>query len=238
MHRFFSDVPIESDTVELTGSEHQHLTKVLRMNVGEVVMLFDGTGHEFTATIEAVGRNATTLAITDRELVDRELPFDLTLGVALPKGDRQQWLVEKLVELGVTRLTPLVTRRGVAQPGDKAMQRLQRWIVAASKQSRRNRLLEVTAPQTIEQFFSSSDTMLTRLIAHPGSASDMPTVVSSLPNDANIVIAIGPEGGFADEEVVEAVEANATSVDLGKRILRIETAAIAAAACVVFREQK
>jgi len=237
MHRFFCDVPIESDTIELTGSEHQHLTKVLRMKVGDVVMLFDGTGYEFTATIESVGRNATTLAINQSELVDRELPFEFTLGVALPKGDRQQWLIEKLVELGVTRLTPLETRRGVAQPGEKAMQRQQRWIVAASKQSRRNRLLEVTEPRTIERFFSGSDEKLIRLIAHPGSASSMTTVVASLARDANIAMAIGPEGGFADEEVAEAIAANATSVDLGRRILRIETAAIAVAACIVFREQ-
>lgn len=238
MHRFFSDVRIDSDAVELAGSEHQHLSKVMRLRAGDVVTLFDDSGHEFTASIDQVERNATKLSITTSELVDRELPFALTIGVALPKGDRQQWLVEKLVELGVTTLVPLNTKRGVAQPSEKALLRLRRWIVAGSKQSRRNRLMRVESPQTINQLFAKleDDVETVRLIAHPGVESQATSVVSTISRSANVIVSIGPEGGFSDDEVQTAIDLQATPVCLGPRILRIETAALAMSACLVFRK--
>src|SRR5690606_38530053 len=111
--RFFVETPIAAETAQLTGPEVQHLAKVMRAKVGDEVTLFDGSGAEFRAQIERLGRSEAELRILERREVDRELPRELTLAVALPKGDRQQFLVEKLTELGATRLVPLVTRRGV-----------------------------------------------------------------------------------------------------------------------------
>ena len=106
--RFYcSDSIIASTQYSLEGPEHQHLAKVMRAKPGDTITLFDGRGAEFEATIERVGRHSTQLAVGEMQTVDRELPFSLSLAVALPKGDRQQWLVEKSVELGVTRLIPL-----------------------------------------------------------------------------------------------------------------------------------
>ena len=137
--RFYSQQPISPDSHHvLDGTEHQHLAKVLRMRAGDQVTLFDGLGSEFDATVLSVGRTSSELAIDAERVIDRELPFQLSLAVALPKGDRQQWLVEKAVELGVHELIPLETQFGVAQPGEKALQRVARWIVGASKQCGRN----------------------------------------------------------------------------------------------------
>ena len=231
--RFFCAAAIEGDQVCIDGSEHQHMTKVLRLKQGESVTLFDGSGKEFEATISDVGRNSTRLAIEAVHEADRELVFDLTLGVALPKGDRQQWLVEKCVELGVSRLTPLVATRGVAQPQGKALDRLRRWIVSASKQCRRNRLMDVTPAETVDQFASkAADSHV--LWAHPDPhARLLAEAIADIGKTDSISIAIGPEGGFTFEEVAAAKSAGCQIVTLGDRILRIETAAIAIAASLV-----
>ncbi|MEO8496758.1 MAG: RsmE family RNA methyltransferase, partial [Planctomycetota bacterium] len=132
--RFFVDLPIADEAAVLTGQEAQHLSKVMRAKVGDELILFDGSGAEFTARVAKIGRSEVDLSIIERCEVDRELPFRLVIGVALPKGDRQRWLVEKLVELGVAELVPLVTIRSVAQPSGNALERLQRAVVEASKQ--------------------------------------------------------------------------------------------------------
>ncbi len=111
--RYFIDQPISADRLTLSGAEAHHLIHVMRAAPGTRVTLFDGGGDECTAVVERIGRSEVELSILAREQIDRELPFGLTLGVALPKGDRQKWLVEKAVELGVTGIVPLAdaTRR-------------------------------------------------------------------------------------------------------------------------------
>ncbi len=144
--RYFVDKTISGGRVALNGPEAHHLIHVMRAAPGLNVVLFDGSGAEFPAVVQRVGRSDVELAVLSRELVDRELPFDLTLATALPKGDRQKWLVEKAVELGVTRLVPLRTQRAVAQPVEQALARLRRAVIEASKQCGRNRLMPIDAP--------------------------------------------------------------------------------------------
>src|SRR5688572_21649634 len=107
--RFFSAKPVTSDRVQLDGPEAHHLLHVMRASVGDAVTLFDGGGAEFAAVVETLRRADADLRIIERREISRELPFPLTVGVALPKGDRQKWLVEKLTELGVSALVPLTT---------------------------------------------------------------------------------------------------------------------------------
>src|SRR5688572_7985367 len=99
--RFFVDSPISADRAMLAGDEARHLAAVMRAQIGDEVVLFDGSGCEFTARVAAIRKQAVELAIIERREVSRELPVELTLAVALPKGDRQKWLVEKATELGV-----------------------------------------------------------------------------------------------------------------------------------------
>lgn len=230
--RFFVEEPIRGETAKLVDSEATHLARVMRAQVGDEVTLFDGSGAEFTAAITRIEKHGVTLQILQRQEIDRELPFELTLAVALPKGDRQKWLMEKGTELGVTRLIPLITKRGVAQPVDSALERLANQSIEAAKQCRRNRLLLVDPPQSVADFFSSYGAEQTRWIAHPGGA--LPSQSGWLDENGKpagpLVVAFGPEGGFSDEEVALAVNAGWKQVSLGNRILRIETAAIAIAA--------
>ena len=229
--RLFSPQPVSSGCVLLDGPEAHHLLHVMRASVGDEVTLFDGLGAEFRATVETLRRADAELRVVQRVEVDRELPFTMTFGVALPKGDRQKWLVEKLTELGATTLVPLLTDRAVAQPAAGAMDRLRRAVIEAAKQCGRNRLMEIAEPQTWASWIANSGSGL-RLIAHPSGG---PLGELDRAPAGDVLVSIGPEGGFTDAEVAAAVEAGWQSVSLGQRILRVETAAAAIAATIVLR---
>jgi 16S rRNA (uracil1498-N3)-methyltransferase len=235
--RFFSAEPIAASTAVLVGAEAHHLIHVLRAKPGLAVTLFDGNGAEFAAHVVQVGRSEVNLAIDQRREVDRELPIRVCVGVALPKQDRQRWLVEKLVELGVDRLVPLVAARAVAQPSPEALERLSRSVVEASKQCGRNRLMEIGSGQKPAEFWQNFAAIPVRWLAHPGGSSLPAALAEAGPANA-AVLAIGPEGGLTDEEVAAAKSCGWQTIDLGNRILRIETAAFALASAVALLSKR
>ena len=255
--RCFSETPIDGPSTTLGGGEAHHLLHVLRAAPGMQITLFDGSGREFDAEVATCGRSSVELLVHAARDVDRELPWPLVLGVALPKGDRQRWIVEKAVELGVTRLVPLATERAERQGAEK----LSRYVVEASKQCGRNRLMEISEPQDWQEWLhpsfvggvSDADDALRgrvspKLAASFGetgprvSASEAPPTTvrrwvahpggrgllsGDLTAQAPTFVAIGPEGGLADAEVAAAQAAGWELIGLGPRLLRIETAAIA-----------
>lgn len=227
--RYFSERPIAGEQVTLDGPEAHHLLHVLRAAPGDEVVLFDGGNDEFDAVVVQSKRTAVELAITCRRTVERELPHPLTLGLALPKGDRQRWIVEKAVELGVGRLVPLVTERSESARADK----LHRYVIEASKQCGRNRLMEITTPVPWADWLAlpAVDPLGPRRtwVAHPGGR---PLAAGDHLHDRPAWIAVGPEGGFTDVEIEDAQAAGWELVGLGPRILRIETAAIALVAAL------
>ena len=228
--RFFVEPHIDSPQAVLHGPEAHHLAHVLRAKAGDEVVLFDGSGQEFAARVSKIGRDRIELDVLETRAVDRELPFRLTLAVALPKGDRQAWLVEKAVELGVSELIPLVTTRGVAQPVDKALERLRRGVIEASKQCGRNRLMGVAQPQSWSELIGAERSGQ-RYVAHPGGQAASLLSAPARPGaSGQWSLAIGPEGGLTDEEVALALAAGWQTIGLGSRILRVETAAMALAA--------
>ncbi len=257
-NRYFSQINIATDQARLSGPEAHHLIHVMRAEIGAEVVLFDGTGREFLAEVVQVGRSEVQLAILAQRNVDRELATELAIGITLPKGDRQKWLVEKLVELGVTRLVPLVTERSVARPLPPVLERLRRTVIEASKQCGRNRLMEIAEPQFWPALVEAAAGVEHRWLAHParekttesscrysaGQAADKFRPPSPSParqagpaRPGPIVLAIGPEGGFTDEEAGLAAAAGWQLVDLGPRILRIETAALLLVSWAVLREE-
>jgi len=232
--RYFLEQPPVGDTATLADSEAHHLAHVLRAKAGEEVLLFDGSGLEYRAVIEKVGRSEVQLRVLGSETVDREASRAVTLAVALPKGDRQRWLTEKAVELGVARLIPIETRRGVAQPSDNALERLRRAVVEASKQCGRNRLMEITPAVRWEQLVGQATSGQTCFVAHPGGSSgSLASQLTQLPAEAPVVLAVGPEGGFTEEEIAAATAAGWKTADLGRRILRVETAALVLATLAI-----
>ncbi|MCK4685255.1 MAG: 16S rRNA (uracil(1498)-N(3))-methyltransferase [Pirellulales bacterium] len=224
-HRFFlSQTPTE-DTARLEGDEARHLARVMRAKTGDTVELFDGQGTSWTATVQAIQRNHVSLRLDQKQSETIYHKPIITLAVALPKGDRQKWLIEKITELGTDSLVPLTTTRSVAEPTAAAISRLQRGVIESCKQSGRNRLLEITQPQSLHNLLTTSSASL-RILACPDGTPMQSILLKPIDN---ILIAIGPEGGFTDDEIRTANASGFAQMSLCQNILRIETAAIAAA---------
>jgi len=224
-HRFFlSQTPTE-DTARLEGDEARHLARVMRAKTGDTVELFDGQGTSWTATVQAIQRNHVSLRLDQKQSETISNKPNITLAVALPKGDRQKWLIEKITELGTDSLVPLTTTRSVAEPTAAAISRLQRGVIESCKQSGRNRLLEITQPQSLHNLLTTSSASL-RILACPDGTPMQSILLKPIDN---ILIAIGPEGGFTDDEIRTANASGFAQMSLCQNILRIETAAIAAA---------
>src|SRR5262249_39747266 len=141
--RFYVNHDLSDGTIELTGDEADHLATVCRLRPGIVVYLFNGDGREYSARIEEATRRSVLLRVIESSAPERELAHWLEVACAVPKGDREQFLIEKLVELGVKRFVPLRTTHSVVIP---KVERLRRYVIEASKQCGRNVLMEVTPP--------------------------------------------------------------------------------------------
>ena len=222
--RFYTTDPLGPGEYVLTGPEAHHLATVRRFAPGDRVVLFNGDGLDYPAQIVSVGKRSVALNVLAPVAVDRELPFPLVVGSALPKGDRADFLVEKLTELGATRFVPLVTARAVVQPKPSVVEKFARAVIEASKQCGRNRLMIVDVPQKWDAFVTLTDLPATRLVLHTGPDLPRPSAASGR------AVAVGPEGGFTPEEIALATVNGWTAASLGPRVLRIETAALAAAA--------
>jgi 16S rRNA (uracil1498-N3)-methyltransferase len=231
--RFFIPVPLSAGSFTLTGPEAHHLLHVCRVRAGAKVVLFNGDGHEYPAAVIRTSRTEAELDIFVPRRVDRELSFSLTVACPLPKGDRCQFLLEKLTELGVTNFVPLETERTVVHPGEGKVEKLRRYVIEAAKQCGRNRLMEISSPELWPHFVRRPDLPAVRWLADP---SGMPFTPAALPAlQAGMVCAIGPEGGWSEKELTLGKEAGWACLSLGSRILRMETAALALAAVLAMR---
>lgn len=224
--RFFSAVDMSADLLELEGREAHHLLRVLRIQAGERVWLFDGRGQEVLAEVLAAEREVVQLRVAERRQSSAATTFPVTIATGVPKGDRFRWLIEKATELGVHRIVPLIAQRSIVDPGQGKLDKLRQTVVEACKQCGRTHLMELTEPLSWNDCLREEVPGRKVWIAHPGG---QPVNWSAfVPADPSLFL-IGPEGGFTDKEVADAVEAGAQLMSLGPRILRIETAVVAVA---------
>ncbi len=227
--RYYMETPLGLGPLTLDGPEAHHLATVCRLRPGDAVCLFNGDGHEYEARVVAAAKRQVELEVTARHRPERELPFVLRVAAPVPKGDRAQFLLEKLTELGVTEFVPLRTRRSVVHPRETKLDKLERYVIEASKQCGRNVLMRVAPLVDWADFCRRSDLGALRIVAHPGLSS-----YAGLPSEYNeVMVAVGPEGGFTDEEIADARTVGWRVLDLGPRLLRVETAALALAAWTV-----
>ncbi|MFN7290608.1 MAG: RsmE family RNA methyltransferase [Pirellula sp.] len=227
------DVP-DSAVVSLPEPESHHATKVLRMKVGEEVELFDGVGNVASGVIVELDRRDVAVQVSQKRFEPNDHYGRLTLAVALPKGDRQRGTIEKLTELGADRLIPLETNFGVAEVTDRNAGRLERYATEACKQSRRNRMLQIDESMSMDNFcreiLDLSESGFRTWVLHPPDAcNDFDSIqnltLQFLTNPlSGVIFAIGPEGGFSDDEIAKMKQAGARVLSLGERILRVETA--------------
>lgn len=229
--RFYCPEPPVEGRAVLDGDEARHLVRASRLTVGDPVELFDGRGLGYRAEVRQSGKDRVELAIVGEPIADRKPRIDLTLASAIPKGERFDWLIEKATELGVARLVPLRTARSVVDPRGSKLDRLRRLIIAASKQSGRNTLLELSPPRDLADYLQDEPSTV-RLLAHPGGG---PVPDRQFQPGDTVALAIGPEGGFADPEVQHARALGWDLIGLGPTRLRIETAALAGAVAILTR---
>ena len=216
-------------TLTLTGDEARHAAASRRLQVGETLWLFDGCGSLARATlldVTARGR-ALDLRIEERRTEPPPKPA-IHLACALPKGDRQGTLLDMATQLGITEFTPLACERSVVRPGANSAERWRRVCLEACKQSRRTYLPELRSPATPREVMArTARGTETVWVAHPSAEAVSVSSAIKQNASADVTILVGPEGGFTENEIGQAVAAGARRIALGSAILRIETAAVA-----------
>jgi len=214
--------------VELPEATASHLAKVLRARSGDPLIVFCGDGREYVGAVETVRGARVTAAIGNGTDVDRESPLNVTLVQCVPRGDRMDFIVQKATELGVTRIIPVLSQRSVVRlDPSQAESKAAHWrgvALNACEQCGRNRLPEVAAPVALVNYLGDSPSAAPRLLLDPDTQARSAAPVI----DGEVEIAVGPEGGFAAEELEAFSIAGFVRIGLGPRILRAETAAIAA----------
>jgi 16S rRNA (uracil1498-N3)-methyltransferase len=206
-----------------------HAVRVLRLRAGDALVLFDGAGGECAATLTEVTKSSATVRLSEYSQASRESPLDLWLVQALAVGDKMDWIVQKAVELGATGILPWQAERSVLKlDAARAEKRRAHWesvAISACEQCGRNRIPFVEAPQSLAGVLARCADR--RLVAM------LPVAENAKPLSAEpMALVIGPEGGFSDAEIAQLRSANAASLTLGPRVLRTETAGLAALAAL------
>jgi len=234
--RFFVDTPLAPNiTVTLPEAVTRHI-HVLRLAVGDDVCLFDGSGNEFRARLDAINKRDAAASLTDATQPDTEARYAITLAQGIAGGDKMDWLIEKAVELGVNAVAPLQTERAVVRlSGERAAKRVQHWqalVQAACEQCGRARVPVVAPVATLREWLAAGQSNAApRVLLSPrGTQSLTQWAVQSRTRieGSGIVLLIGPEGGLSPDEEALAEAAGFLPLTLGRRILRTESAALVA----------
>ena len=226
---FVSSALINDTEIELDGDQARYLSRALRARVGDRLNLFDGNGAEWTAAILQISKNTVTLRIDDSHEAGTESPLRVHLVQGISRGERMDFVVQKATELGVKRITPVLTEYSMVKlDGSRAEKRRDHWqriATSASEQSGRVRLPLIDTPIPLKNWLGDKPQRIdTELILKPGAAATLPSL---RPQETTICVLVGAEGGFSDSEYEDAEISGFKAVSLGPRVLRTETAAIA-----------
>lgn len=242
MPRFFVDSNFEPGHVVALPDEVARHIQVLRLAAGDALTLFNGRGGQYEARLVEVGRRSAVAEIGAFAAAEAEPPYRITLAQAVAGGDKMDWLIEKAVELGVSRIVPLVTTRGVVRlSAERASRRHAHWqgiVRAACEQCGRNRIPDVEPAHDLSKWFhalpdsTSSGTL--RLLLSPRARSAFATLPETAPS-GEVTLLIGPEGGLSPDEEDAAMARGFTALSLGPRVLRTETAGMAVLAALAAR---
>ncbi|MBK9351365.1 MAG: 16S rRNA (uracil(1498)-N(3))-methyltransferase [Sulfuritalea sp.] len=233
--RFHCPFPLHPGAhVELGADAAHHALKVLRVGAGDTAILFDGRGGQWRATLQPAGKGLRA-TLDEFDATDREPALDLTLVQALPASDKMDFVVQKAVELGVRRIQPVATKRGVIKlAGERAERRVEHWrnvAIAACEQCGRNHVPSVAPILDLPQYLGiAAQQNGMRLICAPGVAARLRDL--AIP-EGPVSLLVGPEGGFEEGEILAARAAGFHAIGLGPRVLRTETAGLGAVAAMM-----
>jgi len=231
--RFFSPEPLpDSDCFELPAALAHHAVRVLRVAAGERIVLFDGLGGEVEAVLEGQGKRWSARLI-ERRTMERESPLQIVLVQALASADKMDWVVQKAVELGAAAVIPVRAARSVLKlDGERAAKRVAHWrevAVSACEQSGRNRVPEIADIADLRDYLARTRDVPQRFMLDPVGGRRLADL--GRPSDPCHLL-VGPEGGWSDEELAAGRAAGCAGVTLGPRVLRTETAGLAALAAL------
>lgn len=228
--RFFGD-NIQNETAVLSGEEARHCAQVLRMKAGELAVVCDGAGGDYLCRISSAEPNAVTLDVIDRRENEAEASISLRLFQCCPKSDKMEFIVQKAAELGAAEVIPVLSKRCVSRPDEKgAAKKLERYrkiAFEASKQCGRGRIMKISPMMTFSEAVAEFKPEHTGILFYECGGEELWEIVGGQTSGV-IDVFIGSEGGFEAEEVELAKKAGIVPATLGKRILRCETAPIAA----------
>ncbi len=241
---------LDEGTVELPPEEARHAVGSLRLKGGAEVVLFDGAGGEADGVVARVGRHSVAVEVGAMTVRPFELAHRITLAVAMGRAQRQGYLIEKCTELGVAAIQPVIAERSVTKPGADAVGKWSRRAIEAAKQSGRAWVPVISVPCSFAESLTYASDFDASCVVHPCAVSDVPrsderedsvrtgatsnlpfsALLAELPDSPSVLVWVGPEGGWSDEECRQAVDAGAIAASLGPTVLRTETAAIAVCA--------
>ncbi len=227
--RIYEPGPLSSHALlDLSEDGANHIGRVLRMQAGQELVLFDGRGGQYPATIQAVGKKQVTVQLAELDPVEVESPLAIHFGQVISRGDKMEFTIQKSVELGVTVITPLFSERcGVKLSGERLDKKLEQWqkiAISACEQCGRNRIPEIRPAMELAAWLAEPTAEL-KLNLHPRA----PYSINTLPEPSHgIRLLIGPEGGLSTSEIEQAREHGFADMLLGPRVLRTETAGLTA----------
>lgn len=242
MNRFFVDDPgaFSDRSVVITGEDVNHVKNVLRLKENDELIVSDGRGRDYHCRISGITNEEVVADICDICDNFSELSTEITLFQGFPKGDKMELIIQKTVELGVTRIVPVMTKRTVVKLDDKkAKKKMERYNMiaeSAAKQSGRGMIPEVTMPVSFAEAVSMAEKLDMNIIPYEEAegVEYSRNIIKNIKGKKSLGIFIGPEGGFAREEVEKALDAGASAITLGHRILRTETAGMAVISIIMF----
>jgi 16S rRNA (uracil1498-N3)-methyltransferase len=222
-----------SSLVELEQQASYHINKVLRMQEGDSLILFNGDGFDYSARIDSIHKKSLSASMDVAIASETESPLSIHLGIGISKGDRMDWIMQKATELGVTTITPLFTERTeVRLKGERLEKKHQHWqqiIISACEQSGRS-VLPQLAPATRIDMWTENTQAEKKFVLHHRSTQPLDGKVTP----KSIVLLVGPEGGLSEAEIMAAEKHNFDALALGPRVLRTETAPLAALSVLQF----
>jgi 16S rRNA (uracil1498-N3)-methyltransferase len=225
----------EGATLDLRESATRHVRTVLRLKSGADLVVFDGEGNAHDGTLQSMNRDAVRVSVGMAQAIDVESPLAVTLALGISRGERMDLAIQKSVELGVAAIVPLVTERSVVRlDAQRAARRREHWqevAVSACEQCGRNRVPPVSPVTPIDQWLAAGEFNGLKLLPDPRAEAGLNSVPGA--GTSGVTLLIGPEGGISDAERTLALGHGFMGVRLGPRVLRTETAVIAALACVM-----
>ena len=243
MYNFFvNDDCRQGDRYVITGADHNHIKNVLRMKVGDTILI-SANGKSDLCEIEIINNDEIVAPIIEEDYQNTELPLQIHLFQGLPKSDKMELIIQKAVELGVYSITPIEMKRCIVKLDDKKKKSKQtRWQAiseSAAKQSKRNTIPEINETVSYKAALNAAKELDLLLVPYENEDGILSTkeALAELKEAKSVGIIIGPEGGFDDAEIEAAKDAGGRIISLGKRILRTETAAITAVGmCMLYTE--